>query len=225
MKIKIPIFIILLNDSELNIYKNEKLLKYIKESLEKYALYNDCIFLYAGEKNDKYIKENNIENSYHVNSISKISHSTEFIAIYEYISHNDFKYDWFINMNPSQLLKNNTIYEAIRNIDNKYDFICFSNLILNQNQYQIDEDNKIFHNGFIYNDDIIKIIDTSLFVTKTEWFKYSCKESNLDKSEFGKIFWSGKYNILEMFDQLQIKLVSIGQVDNFLNLINNINNK
>ena len=223
MKTKIPIFIILLNDSELNIYKNQKLLKYIKEALQKYALYDNCIFLYAGDENDKFIKDNDIKNLYKINSIFKISHSTEFIAIYEYIIHNNFQYDWFINMNYSQLLKNNTIYEAIRNIDSKYNFICFSNIILNQSKYQLNDDYKL-NSNFLYEDNIIKVIDTSMFVTKTEWFTYCCKESNLDKNEFGKIFWNCKYKIIEMFDKLQINLVSKSQVDNFINLINNIKN-
>ena len=223
MNPNIPIFIMLLNDTELNIYKNKVFIKLMKQFLNKYGLYYNCVFIYNGEENHQTLIDADITNTYKVNTIDFITHENEFKAVYEYLTNINIKYDWFITMDICQISKDpNTIYEAIRNISDNYDFLCFSSYSLNKLKYKLNENNKLISTSFKYKDDIIKHIDTSLFITKVKWFMQCCKDSNFDVDEFGKCFWKGNYQILDTSNQLNIHLLTKGQVDNFIEMINDI---
>ena len=221
MKVKIPIFIILLNDSELALYKNKKFVPYLKFYLDNFGVYENCIFLYAGKENESYLKDANIKNIYEVKSLEVISHKDEFIAVYNYIKDFNMTNDWFITIQPNQIIKNNnTIYTCIQNIEYKYDFLCFSTAYLDKHYLRL-ENGKLKYKFLDYTDKYMNIIDTSLFVTNSEWFMKCCEESELNEPVFSSLFWSGNYKILDLSDQITINLNTKGQVDNFIDFLEN----
>ena len=50
MKTNIPILILMINDSEFDLYRNEKFLPFTKSYLETYGLYRNSIFICNDEK-------------------------------------------------------------------------------------------------------------------------------------------------------------------------------
>lgn len=219
MYVDIPVFIVLLNDTELNIYKNTLFLHYFIEYLKYNGIYNNCVFLYNGKENENILGELEVNNKYKISSIDKISHLNEYHCIYEYLTQVNDRCDWFINLDVRNY-NPNTLYLSIQNINDNYDFICFKNEISDNYKYILDDNKRV--NDFSYHQDIIHIINTSLFVTKKSFFLDCCEKSKMEEIEFGKVFWQGKYKILEDNNTFSIDLANKQQVDNFINFIRKI---
>ena len=136
----------------------------------------------------------------------------------------NFKYDWYINLEMARFSED-TIYQCITNINDNYDFITFSRHQLDINQYIIDKKNNKFINKLVYQDNIVKTIDTNIFIVKTKWFIDCCQKSNFDPLLFGHYFWQGKYILLDNLEHFELNLNTKEQVDNFLKMIKEIKNE
>jgi len=223
MKVDISILIILLNDTELNIYKNKIFINYFCNYLKANSIFENCVFIYSGEENEALLNDLKIENKYHVYNIDKISHTTEYQAVGEYLEETKNKCDWFINLDLSNY-NPNTIYLSILNINDHYDFIFFKHEIIDLSKYELNSDNKRKYE-FLYEDKNKMTINTSLFITKSSFFKECYYKAKNDPFLFSAYFWKGKYKVLEDNGSFSIHLANKQQVDNFFQFLVQIQNQ
>ena len=85
MKTNIPILILMINDSEFDLYRNEKFLPFTKSYLETYGLYRNSIFICNDEKSKQILSDNNIQdkNVFYSDIEGKISIKTGLTFIYQ----------------------------------------------------------------------------------------------------------------------------------------------
>ena len=219
MNVTIPIFIILTNNTELNIYKNKLFINVFDEYLKVYSIYRNCTYIYAGNENEQIILSSNIENSYKCKTLDVISKENEFCAIYEYLNNCKEQYDWFINLELSQFSKD-IFYKCISNINDNYDFMFFITYKKDISKYILDENDNRLTYYKEYNDNICKTIDTNIFVVKTSFFIDCCKKSNFDIYKFGELLWNGKYKTIEETGHYELNLCTKEQVDSFVYMVN-----
>lgn len=219
MKTNIPILILMINDSEFDLYRNEKFLPFTKSYLETYGLYRNSIFICNDEKSKQILSDNNIQdkNIFYSDIEGKISIKTGLTFIYQCLK--SIKCDWFISMSLEQPIKNiNIITEGIRNISDKYNMIVFSTYTRFDKSLKIVNGNLNPKKSFgLYSKH--KIMDDSLFLVSKKFYMDCCENSEFDYFRFSELFWQGKYCVIDNMNEIRILFLTKQQIDNFIHFI------
>ena len=188
---KIPIFITVRGNTPDIFKRNKECLKFSYVYIKKIDLFKQTFIISDNEEMLKYALKLGFNNIIHYACGSeKDLKYLEYLATYRYAVEHNYRPDWIILLNVTQIFKfTSLLVDCINNIDDQFDVIASYTEISNKSHFFVDNSNNIVQKDkhkLSSEYDRKKMCDSVIYAIKTK-FAFECMEFD-DPSEH---FWNG----------------------------------